>query len=706
MVQKNEKTNRGVSRTARRMCKRHRSRLLCCLLTVTYLELVLHIHIGLEPKYAVIYLLFSLSAGCLLTAIINLLPLRAERVAAPILTGLLGIVYSAELVCRSILQSYYPLSSLGTAAENHLSDYIAVVFSAIGDKFFILLLFFLPLVVTLIPGPQLKSRFATWKKSRRPSRSFLIAAVVLHLLGLGAVHLPWNSDLPPKQLYHMDSSLDAQVEQLGLVTMLRLDFQHQLFPVHIENEGNFEKADSGSPAPSAPPAPEASPVPAPEQPPEIDRSPNVMDVNLSAIASNAKNNSTRWLAEYFNSLKGTRKNEYTGMFKGYNVIEVVVEGLSGYAIDPELTPTLYKLTHEGFYCKNFYTALHYTSTSNGECQTLLGLYPKSGNPITMKRTGELGTNCYFSLSQQLLRQNYQVQGYHANSNMYGRYKSHTNLGFNWKQGGSGFPLEMKNGKALWPQRDTYMIEQSIDDFIHSDQPFYTYYLTISGHMPYSDNRIVAPYREIVRQLPYSKTTQNYVATAMELDRALELLIRKLDEAGKLENTLLVVTPDHIPYSNVDVLQELSGQKFAKNLNDLSYLRENDIDFEVYHSALILWSASMKKPVEVDKVCCQVDILPTVSNLLGLEYDSRMLAGSDILSDSEGLVVFSSRCWKSDRGFYNSFTRKFTPATGVAMTPEEQNTYVSAMQKLVGYKLDSTSKIVENNFYNIAFGSSK
>ena len=77
------------------------------------------------------------------------------------------------------------------------------------------------------------------------------------------------------------------------------------------------------------------------------------------------------------------------MFEGYNVIELVLEGFSGYAIDKELTPTLYKLTHEGFVFNNYYTALHYTSTSNGECQTLLGLYPKNGNPITMKDTGVL-----------------------------------------------------------------------------------------------------------------------------------------------------------------------------------------------------------------------------------------------------------------------------------------------------------------------------
>ena len=138
---------------------------------------------------------------------------------------------------------------------------------------------------------------------------------------------------------------------------------------------------------------------------------------------------------------------------------------------------------------------------------------------------------------------------------------------------------------------------------------------------------------------------------------------------------------------------------------MEHLDESSIDFDVYKNALILWSASMEEPVIVDKPCCQVDILPTVSNLLGLEYDSRMLAGSDILSDSEGLVVFTSNSWMTDRGFYNRYTQTFTPAEGTSMTAQEQESYVSAMKKLVGYKLNATPLIVEHNFYDVVFGNS-
>ena len=211
-----------------------------------------------------------------------------------------------------------------------------------------------------------------------------------------------------------------------------------------------------------------------------------------------------------------------------------------------------------------------------------------------------------------------------------------------------------------------------------------------------------PYRDIVRALPYSETTQNYVATAMEADRSLKLLLDKLEAAGKLDKTLIVATGDHIPYADVQVLEELAGKQFGSS-DALKSLNEKAIDFDVYKSALIMWSASMEEPVQVDKPCCQVDILPTVSNLLGLEYDSRMLDGSDILSDSEGLVVFTSRCWKTDKGFYDRFTGEFTPAEGVSMTPEAQESYVAGIKKLVGYKLDSTALLIENDFYRQVFG---
>ncbi len=680
-----------------------------------YLELLVHLYMGLSLKYLPVWFVFSVAGGLFLAAFTLPFPERVNRILFKFLMFFYPSACMIEIIAKKILQTFYPASSLKTALGNRLSPYLSVIVSTVLRNLPIALAAFAPAILVMVFGKKVMDY---QRYSIQMTLIVLLCAVVAHLAGLGVLRLPWTGDMTPLQLYHMDTAIDDQVEQLGIWNMLRLDVKHQFVRPKGAPGGHFAGAETPapSPAPSAPPpAPSGSPEPS-ESAPVIDTSPQVMDVDLEQIAADAPNDEIRWLAEYFQSVEPTRKNEYTGMFQDYNVIFFTLEGFSGYAIDPELTPTLYRMAHEGFYFTNYYTPLHFTSTSGGECQNLLGIYPKNGFPVTMSRTGELGFNPYFCLAQQLGREGYQVLGYHANTNMYGRNLSHPNLGYDWHQYGESGSKEVgrgklsafdglevsDSGKLLWPQRDSWMIEASADDYLQSDTPFHVYYLTISGHMPYSDNRIVAPYRETVRTLPYSETTQNYIATAMEVDRAMETLIQKLDEAGKLEHTLIVATPDHIPYFDAATLEELTGETFGSS-EDLEQLKEDAINFDVYRNTLIIWSESMEEPVEVDKVCGQVDILPTVSNLLGLEYDSRMLDGKDILSDSEGLVIFSSRCWKSDRGLYNRFTQEFTPAEGVAMTPEEQEAYVSATREKVKNELESTDRLIESDFYNYVFG---
>lgn len=671
-------------------------------LLFVYLELVLHLFMKMEMRYFVIIFVFSLAAGCFCTALTMPFKRSVNRVLAKVLSAVISLVYIIELIAKRILQSYYPFSTLGLAAENRLTDYWDAIVSMVVRSIPIILVLLLPTILLIILGNRL---LMFPRNDVRFAGVMLIAVVVLHLLGLGLVHLPWSGDLTPKQLYKVDTNIDDQVEQLGLMNMLRLDIKHIFVPAGSMLVDDFDTPPGASSAPpsQAPGPDESEPGGEESQTPVIDTSPNVMNVDLAAIADSASKEDIRWLAKYFNSKTPTNKNEYTGMFEGYNVIFLTLEGFSGYAIDPELTPTLYKLSQEGFVFENFYTPLHYTSTSGGECQNLLGLYPKDGNPSSMKRTGELSTNCYFSLAQQLGRLGYTNLGYHGNDNMYGRLASHTNLGYDWRQYNSGFPMEMSSDGStyLWPQRDKYVVDASVDDFIYSNEPFNIYYLTISGHMPYSNNRVASQYRDIVDQLPYSETTRNYIATAIEVDRAFEELILKLDQAGKLDNTLIVASADHVPYFNVDTLEELSGQTFGKS-EDLENLKEGSININVYKNTLILWSSSMTEPVHVDKVCGQVDILPTVSNLLGLEYDSRMLSGSDILSDCEGQVIFHSRSWKTDKGYYNRYTQEFVPAEGVSMTAEEQEQYVEAMKKQVSNKLSCTELIIENDFYDYVF----
>ena len=685
-----------------------------------WLEVIMRLNMALSGKYFLIWTVFGCAAGMLIMAVTTPFSRKVNLIVAEVASCAFTLAYLIEMFCKKILQTYYPISILGVASENKMDDYVEVVITTVLKNIPIVLVMFAPTILLFIFGARfLKFAKLSWKFSAIAAGGM----IVLHLLGLLIVHMPWKGDVTPSELYKTDTAIEDQVDQLGLLNMLRLDVKHMIIPVEADLDDDFGEPDTAidiretdtdkktetetgtgtetDTETESEPGTESETESETEPETVVDRSPNVMDVDLESLA-NSSDKKIQWLAKYFNSKTPTNKNEYTGMFKDYNVVFFTIEGFSSYGVSEKLTPTLYKMMNSGFVFENFYTPLHYTSTSGGECQNLLGLYPKDGNPISMKETGVQKTDCYFSLAQQLKREGYQVIGFHGNGNMYGRLESHTNLGYDWRQYQHGFECEMNNAgtKPLWPQRDRYVVEASVDEYINSDKPFHVYYMTISGHMPYSSNYVTRQYRDMVDSLPYTENTRNYLTTIIEMDKAMELLLQKLEEAGKLEKTLIVAAADHVPYFDVATLEELANAKFGDSA-DLEYLKEQNINTDVYRNMLIMWSASMKEPVKVDKVCGQVDILPTVSNLLGLEYDSRMLSGTDILSESEGLVIFHSHSWISDRGHYNRYTQEFKPAEGVSMTEAETEEYVSAMKDRVSNILKCTELIIQTNFYHKA-----
>ena len=662
---------------------------------MVYLAAAFHFYMQLNPFSIGIVVLASLSAGLFVAAILFVLPDRMGRYVELILIILISLVYLGECLFKVTLQQFYPiLSGLDTAAGNRLTDYKdAAIQACVENLPGIVILFVFPVGIAVVWLFLRRNRMDySIKRKKKVAAVCLASAVFFHLVMIGIIQLyPWEGDFTPKSLYKTDLYTDEQVEQLGLLNMLRLDVIHTVFGV----------PDSGVPQVREN-AEEVS-----NEPEETVYDDNVLDIDFASMQASAATEDAAWLSQYFESVTPTSQNEYTGMFEGYNVIFLTAEGFSGYVIDPELTPTLYKLSHEGFVFSNFYSTLHFTSTSGGEFQNLTGLYPKAGFPVSMTETGKRGTYLPFTLANRLNAKGYTSIGYHFNSNMYGRELSHPNLGYEWRQATEcSRPIERElaeSGKPYWPQSDDYMIEQTFADYVDK-QPFNIYYLTISAHLPYGydSNMMSARNRELVEGLPYSEKTKAYIAANMELEKGLTWLVNKLEETGIADKTLIVMAPDHIPYSDPDILEELAGRSFGGS--GLANLDEQDVDLDIYRNTWILWSASMKEPVEVDKVCSQVDILPTVLNLLGEEYDSRMLAGVDVLSEADPLVVFTSNSWKTDRGTYNRFTGTFTPAEGVEMSEEEKNVYVENMKYLMQCRLKLGQLIIENDYYRTLMGT--
>ena len=132
-------------------------------------------------------------------------------------------------------------------------------------------------------------------------------------------------------------------------------------------------------------------------------------------------------------------------------------------------------------------------------------------------------------------------------------------------------------------------------------------------------------------------------------------------------------------------------------NEISSYKKDSV-VEVNRSNFILWNNKMDT-VEVDKVGSQIDVLPTLYNLFGVSYDSRLIIGKDILSTTEGLAIFGNRSWVSDKGTYFANTKKFVPIDGVKVTDE----YINTMNKIVNNKVLMSKNIMENNYYKKVIG---
>ena len=113
--------------------------------------------------------------------------------------------------------------------------------------------------------------------------------------------------------------------------------------------------------------------------------------------------------------------------------------------------------------------------------------------------------------------------------------------------------------------------------------------------------------------------------------------------------------------------------------------------------LILWNAQMEEPVRVEKLCSSLDVMPTLANLFGLEYDSRLMAGRDILSDEPGLVIFSNYSFLTEEGAYNSVLDEFRSWDGSPPDEAYVQSQIAEVQNRVAY----SAMILDHDYYRVA-----
>ena len=638
----------------------------------------------------VMVVLFSIATGLLLSLLVNLLHnRRLAQVLMLVVTALWTLLLCVEYCCRSYFKSYFSVGFICTMTGNVVTGFGSTIPGIVAQRLPFIIAALLPLALCIL----LRKRIVTEHRMSKWSLLFVTAVSVIFLL-IGEGLARWGTY---GDSYTYNFQTDAAVSQFGLHTAVRLEAEYALF---------------GTPQPKLElPTQEDEPDDTPDDPPAattpVEYGYNALDIDFQALADSASDSALRSMAQYFGSLTPSKRNEYTGLFQGKNSVLITAEAFSPWFISRELTPTLYKLTHEGFVCENYYQPGWGQSTTGGEYAVMTGLLPTwVGSNVSFYASAN--DDMPFALGNQLRALGYRTGAYHDNIyNYYNRDKTHPNLGYDYQGVGSGLTM---TEDGSWPYSDLEMVQNTIGDYIDgyvSDgTPFHVYYMTVSGHGSYGWGHAMAAKNRAKAQAAYpnaSTQVQAYVAANLELENALTYLLEQLEAAGIAEDTVICMSADHYPY--------LLAEPETDYYNELRGVVDSERDTDRYRNALVLWCGGMENAVTVTDPCSAVDIVPTLSNLFGLEYDSRLLSGRDVLdkdydagsaSGSIPLVILptsSGNSWATAAGVFEASTRTFNARRGV--TVEED--YVSRVNNIVALQYNYAQQLIARDYYRVALG---
>jgi len=664
--------------------------------SIIFWELLMHFEIfeTFNSRFAFV-VLFSLFFGLLFTVVVSLLNRWGKVAALWVVQGLLYLWYASQLIYFRIFGgciSVYLIKLGGDAITSFFKETV----SCIGENILLLAFMALPLVIT---GVTLKLKCFGGLRRARPRVLIQMAAlcVLLHLVCLGSTYIGGTGAYTVYDVYHnVNTPTDTSVVNLGYLTTFRLELKSMLMGADKESNGVgdlvipedpnwddiFGKPDPTDPPSNLPTDPDAS-VP-PTEPP-ITYYDQVLQIDFDALIAQAEadgNSALATLHQYFSTQRPTQTNEYTGMFKDYNLIYMVCESFSPEVISEEMTPTLYKLYNEGIQFTNFY-GTYRNVTTNGEYTACLGIFPDlSRKKSDASFKASIGNHLPFALGNIFQEQlGIQSHGYHNyKGSYYSRNETHPNMGYTCKFMNAGMKFT-----TSWPSSDLEMMKQSVADYINEDQ-FHAYYMTFSGHYKYDfvENPMCIRNQAAVEHLDNSEAVRAYIACHLELEYAMSYLMEQLEAAGKLSNTVIVMTTDHYPYGlNSKQYNELAGEK-------------KDSDFGIYENAFICWAEGVD--IEIDTPCCTVDILPTLLNLFGFEYDSRLLIGQDVLDPNAlHVAILHNGSFITDKVMFNSSNGKVTYLVDEAEVPEQ---YVPLLNQIVQNKFTVSTSILNYDYYRI------
>ena len=562
------------------------NKIIISLINILYLELIYHLFVfkTFEFKSILFITLFSLLTSLFIDLITSFFNKKLNKWLFIGINAFIYVLFLAQYINFKFYGNIISVYSVFHGGQ--VFGFFGAIWAVIKENIFRCLLLFIPVSLLFIFHKKIKSESFNpkilWKKALVLLITFIITVLSLNLDTKKSIYTA-------KNLYYNHHYPNQMAQTFGILTTMRLDLERTI-------SGFEEKTIEVAETPDK----------------EVNKDPkieyNVADIDYDSLIKNETNEEIKNIHNYVKSSKPSEKNIYTGMFKGKNLIAIVAEAFSPIAVNKDLTPTLYKLVNSGFVFNNFYTPVYYVSTSDGEYVTLNSLLPKESVWSFSKSSKNYLPYAYGNLFKEM---GYTTYAFHDGTyKYYNRHLSHPNMGYTYKACGNGLEKSMKC--KIWPQSDLEMINATYDYYKDSEH-FMTYYMTISGHLQYNfyGNNMSYRNKDLVKDLDKSTAIKAYIAAQKELDKALEELLNKLEADGKLDDTVIVLSADHYPYG-------LTTDQISEVMNI------EDSKFDVHKNNLVIWSSTMKEPIEINKYGESLDILPTVLNLFGIDFDSRLL----------------------------------------------------------------------------------
>lgn len=340
----------------------------------------------------------------------------------------------------------------------------------------------------------------------------------------------------------------------------------------------------------------------------------------------------------------------TGAFAGKNLILIMMESVDDWLVTPEYMPNLYRLEQEGVYFRNYYAPIFLAAaTFNSEFTANTGMIA----PEYQVRNSYYTEHALpYSLPNLFRDAGYCARSYHAaNPSIYNRGEIHLNFGY-----------ESYNDYGDLGM-DDYMLDSQLlrgYDQIVSDEPFFSFIITYSGHGPYTTEQqnISEPHLNRARAVidystvPYTTEAQKEeytraVAQAMETDAFIGGLRERLEADGHAEDTVLVLFTDHYCkyFSDTELIEAIKGTGDHNLLSNVPF---------------VIWTEGITPQVS-EKYVSTMDIAPTIVDLFSLDADLRYYIGNDMFGPDGGVVYFRNYAWYDGKTYDTGNDASSNPA---------------------------------------------